>query len=343
MRWRAWPSSETNQSAPSSFCNRPWKRHCGGTDAAATAADRAAAAGRQPAESPESPQSGAGETQVGTQAAALLCCELGTLYEHLAHMQTEHTGAIDQAVACYSEALRRDPQCRTAARALVTLWSLDEPAARAAWGHGSLAATLARRCSAPESARLEIGDLAMQLAAAPSAQSDATPTGDTDAQGQVFAEQALAAYSQAISLSPSQPQAIARFIELSRRLRRFARMAEVLKAAPRTPEVLAALELAYGELGDPQALATALEEQLGQLIVAADIPRPRVAQITRSLAELYQRPHRSEDEARAWERLYEIAPDELLSNIPALLLREALRAERSSPSKRHCWDARSSV
>ena len=280
------------------------------------------------------PQSGAGETQVGTQAAALLCCELGTLYEHLAHMQTEHTGAIDQAVACYSEALRRDPQCRTAARALVTLYrSMSRP--REQLGAMDRLLPLLRDDAQRLSLLLEIGDLAMQLAAAPSAQSDATPTGDTDAQGQVFAEQALAAYSQAISLSPSQPQAIARFIELSRRLRRFARMAEVLKAAPRTPEVLAALELAYGELGDPQALATALEEQLGQLIVAADIPRPRVAQITRSLAELYQRLHRSEDEARAWERLYEIAPDELLSNIPALLLLE----KRYGQSGRHTEQA----
>lgn len=275
-----------------------------------------------------------GETQVGAQAAALLCCELGTLYEHLAHMQTEPTGAIDQAVACYSEALRRDPQCRTAARALVTLYrSMSRPREQLQAMDRLL--PLLRDDAQRLSLLLEIGDLAMGQAAAPSTQSDATPTGDSDAQGQVYTEQALSAYGQALRLSPTQPQAITRFLELCRRLRRYGLLAEVLKSAPRTPEVLTALELSYSELGDPAQLAAVLEEQLAQLIVAPDIPRPRIAQITRTLAELYQRLHRAEDESRAWERLYELAPDELMSNVSALLVLE----KRYGQSGRHAEQA----
>lgn len=276
----------------------------------------------------------ASDTQVGAQAAALLCCELGTLYEHLAHMQTEHTGAVDQAVACYSEALRRDPQCRTAARALVTLYrSMGRP--REQLGAMERLLPLLRDDTQRLTLLLEIGDLAVAQAGAPSAPSDITPTGDSDDQGQAQSELAISAYGQALRLSPSHPQAISRFLQLCRRLRRFSLLAEVLKSAPRTQEVLAALELAYSELADPQALAGVLEEQLAQLIVAADIPRPRIAQITRTLAELYQRLHRGEDEARAWERLYELAPDELMSNIPALLALE----KRYGQSGRHSEQA----
>ncbi len=275
-----------------------------------------------------------GEQPVGAQAAALLCCELGTLYEHLAHMQSEQTGAIDQALACYSEALRRDPRCRTAARALVTLYrTMGRPRELLAAIERLL--PLLRDDGQRLSLLLEMGAVAMQEAAAPSHQSDVTPTGDQDAQVQVYSEQALRAYSQALALQPSHADAVRHVVELCRKLRRYSQLIEILTPIPHTPEVLAALELAHAELGDPQALATVLEEQLQTLAATPEPPRARVAQITRTLAELYQRLHRSDDEARAWERLYELAPDELTGHVPALLALE----KRYGQSGRHAEQA----
>ena len=270
---------------------------------------------------------------VGAQAAALLCCELGTLYEHLADMQSEQTGAIDQALACYSEALRRDPRCRTAARALVTLYrTMGRP--RELLSAMDRLLPLLRDDGQRLSLLLEIGAVATSEAAVPH-QSDVTPTGDQDAQALSYSEQALRAYSQALVLQPSHTDALGHFVEMCRRLRRHTLLVDVLKPLPHTAEVLSALELAYGELGDPQALAAVLEEQLALLVVAADIPRPRIAQITRTLAELYQRLQRSDDEARAWERLYELAPDELADHVPALLALE----KRYGQSGRHAEQA----
>src|SRR5262249_39875364 len=60
------------------------------------------------------------EGELGPQAAALLCCELAALYEHMA--KGGEAGALDKALACYEEALRQDLRCRPAARALVALY-----------------------------------------------------------------------------------------------------------------------------------------------------------------------------------------------------------------------------
>lgn len=278
--------------------------------------------------------SGDGDQPVGAQAAALLCCELGTLYEHLAHMQSEQTGAIDQAVACYSEALRRDPRCRTAARALVTLYrTMGRP--RELLQAMDRLLPLLRDDAQRLSLLLEMGAVAVQEAAAPSHASDVTPTGDQDAQSHTFSEQALRSYGQALALQPSNSDVVRHVVSLCRGLRRYAQLVDLLKPIPHSPDVLDALELAYTELGNPLALAGVLEEQLTALTAGADIPRHRVAQITRTLAELYQRLNRAEDEARAWERLYELAPDELTSNVPALLALE----KRYGQSGRHAEQA----
>lgn len=275
-----------------------------------------------------------GEQTVGAQAAALLCCELGTLYEHLAHMQSEQTGAIDQALACYSEALRRDPRCRTAARALVTLYrTMGRPRELLASMERLL--PLLRDDGQRASLLLEMGAVAMQEAASPSHQSDTTPTGDQETQAQGFGEQALRAYGQALVLQPANAEAVGHFVALCRRLRRYTLLVEVLSPIPHTMEVLAALEIAYSELGDPQALATVLEEQLAILFVAPDVHRARITQLAQMLAELYQRLNRSDDEARAWERLYELSPDELTGHVPALLALE----KRYGQSGRHAEQA----
>jgi tetratricopeptide (TPR) repeat protein len=176
---------------------------------------------------------------------------------------------------------------------------------------------------------VEMGEVAAQRALGVT--SDVTPNENHEAETQAFYEQAVRSYSEALRLQPNNGDAIQRFVVLCQRTHRYALMAEVLQRAPHTVEVLEALRAAYEELGEPKALAAVCEEQLAMFSAVPETPRAQILRTTRTLAELYQRLERPEDEARAWERLYELAPEELMRDVPALLILE----KRYGQSGRH--------
>jgi len=273
---------------------------------------------------------------VGAQAAALLCCELGALYEQLAHTASEPTAAIDQAVACYSEALRRDPRCRTAARALVSLYrAMQRPAEMLA--AMELLLPLLRGDSQRLGLLLEMGEAALQQALATAAERGSAAE-RSQAALPAF-ELALRAYSEALSLQPDNATAILHLTMLCRRLGRYALLAESLQPAPHTMQVLEALREAYENVGETRALAAVLEEQLGLLVAEAGQggqgTRSAVVSCARSLALLYQRLEQPDEEARTWERLYDLAPEELWNDVPVLLVLE----RRYGQSGRHAEQA----
>lgn len=258
--------------------------------------------------------------EVGTQAAALLCCELGALYEQLAHSSAEPTAAIDQAVACYSEALKRDPRCRPAARALVALYrSMQRPIEMLA--AMELLLPLLRDDSQRLGLLLEMGDTAMQQALAVSiAVGDVSQA--TRNSYPKLVEQALHAYSEALALQPDQPAAIQHLTALCQRTQRYALLAESLQRAPRTLPVLDALRESYENLGETRQLAQVYEEQLGLLQQSGPDSRAASIAAARALALLYQRLEQPENAARTWERLYDLAPEELWNEVPVLLVLE---------------------
>lgn len=267
--------------------------------------------------------------EVGAQAAALLCCELGALYEQLAHTATEPTAAIDQAVACYSEALRRDPRCRTAARALVVLYrAMQRPAEMLAAMEMLL--PLLHDDSQRLGLLLEMGEAAMQQALSLSAGESATR------EAMPAFELALRAYSEALALHPDNPPAVQHLLLLSRRTQRYGQLAEALRHAPRTLEVLGALREAYENLGETRGLAGVYEDQLHLLLSEGTKEAGRAAiSCARALALLYKRLEQPEDEGRTWERLYDLSPEELWNDVPVLLVLE----RRYGQSGRHAEQA----
>ena len=269
---------------------------------------------------------GSEDASIGAQAAALLCCELGALYEHLSHSAAGKDGdggaaALDQAVSCYTEALRRDPRCRPAARALVALYrTLQRPAELLA-AMGQLLPLL-RDDAQRFNLLLEIGHTAQQRAGelggvkAPAAQP--------------AIEQAIGAYSEALALDPGHGGALSQLIGLCRATERWALLAETLVRAPQTAPVLATLREAYERLDQTAELARVREAEL-QLFSSKE----EVSAAARALAQLYQRLERPEDEVRAWERLYEVAPEELWHDPRVLLALE----KRYGASGRHADQA----
>ncbi len=248
------------------------------------------------------------DREIGTQAAALLCCELGALYEQLAQSKNAPASAIEQAVACYSEALRRDERCRPAARALVVLYrALQRPA---------------EMLSAMEVLLPLLRDDSQRLALL-------LAMGETATQ-QSLHEVALRAYSQVLGLQPEHPLAIQHLIGLCRRAGRYRLLVESLGKSPRSLMVLDALREAYEQLGDLPAQARVYEEQLEQLLSASSAPlglspqelRDAAVACARTLGLLYQRLEQPDNAARIWERLYDLAPEELRNDVSVLLLLE---------------------
>lgn len=266
------------------------------------------------------PRPGLGDSKapVGAQAAALLSCELGALYESMAA-----TGggphALELAASSYEEALRRDPRCRPAARGLVALYrSLGR--VNELLGAMARLLPLLRDDQQRLALLLEMGEGARLRAVSAKNPADAEPS----------IEQAINAYTEALALDPGHPEALDHLITLCRQAGRFALLAETLERAPRTLPVLRTLREAYEQLGQPADLARACEEELALLTDRAEI-----VACARSLAELYQRLERPADEVRTWERLYEAAPEQLWHDEKVLLLLE----RRYGESGRHAEQA----
>lgn len=266
------------------------------------------------------PRPGLGDSKapVGAQAAALLSCELGALYESMAA-----TGggphALELAVGSYEEALRRDPRCRPAARGLVALYrSLGR--VNELLGAMARLLPLLRDDQQRLALLLEMGEGARLRAASAKNTADAEPS----------IEQAINAYTEALALDPGHPEALVHLITLCHQAGRWALLAETLERAPRTLPVLRTLREAYEQLGQPADLARACEEELALLTDRAEI-----VACARSLAELYQRLERPADEVRTWERLYEAAPEQLWHDEKVLLLLE----RRYGESGRHAEQA----
>ncbi|HRI53894.1 MAG TPA: hypothetical protein PLW65_27330, partial [Pseudomonadota bacterium] len=214
---------------------------------------------------------------------------------------------MEHAVSCYEEALRRDTRCRPAARALVALYrTLQRPT--------ELLAAMARllpllRDDGQRLALLlEIGQGASERAA----------TGQDSTEVVEYAtEQASNAFTEALAIEPGHPGALGRLISLCQHGGRWSLLAETLERAPQTPAILAALREAYENLGQPADVARVREKELGQLT-----DRNELIAAARALAELYQRLEQPDNEVRAWERLYELAPAELGHDDKVLLALE---------------------
>lgn len=266
------------------------------------------------------PRPGLGDSKapVGAQAAALLSCELGALYESMAA-----TGggphSLELAASSYEEALRRDPRCRPAARGLVALYrSLGR--VNELLGAMARLLPLLRDDQQRLALLLEMGEGARLRAASAKNPAEAEPA----------TEQAINAYTEALALDPGHPEALVHLITLCRQAGRWALLAETLERAPRTLPVLRTLREAYEQLGQPADLARACEEELALLTDRAEI-----VACARALAELYQRLERPDDEVRTWERLYEAAPEQLWHDEKVLLLLE----RRYGQSGRHAEQA----
>jgi tetratricopeptide (TPR) repeat protein len=258
------------------------------------------------------PRYGLGESKVpvGAQAAALLACELGALHEQKAQTASSPAKAwtaMEHAVGCYEEALRRDTRCRPAARALVALYrTLQRPT--------ELLTAMARLLPL---LRDDGQRLALLLEIGQGA-SDRAATGQDSPEVVEYAtEQAINAFTEALAIEPAHQGALAHLISLCQHGGRWALLAETLERAPHTPAILAALREAYENLGQPADVARVREQELGQLT-----DRHELIAAARALAELYQRLEQPENEVRAWERLYELAPEELGQNDKVLLALE---------------------
>lgn len=239
---------------------------------------------------------------VGAQAAALLACELGALYEQLAG--SGHADALNRAVACYEEALRKDPRCRPAARALVSLYRSQQRTAELMSAMAKLLPLL-RDDQQRLGLLLEMGELEQQRAQLhPEVAEHAT-------------ERAIDAYAEALALDAAHEAAIMHLSHLCRATGRWGLLAETLERAPHTLSVVQTLREAYENLAQAAEQARIREEELTLLTDVGE-------QITcaKALAELYQRLERPDDEVRVWERLYDLAPEELWHDANVLLALE---------------------
>ena len=258
------------------------------------------------------PRYGLGESKlpVGAQAAALLACELGALHEHRAQSASSPAKAwtaMEHAVSCYEEALRRDTRCRPAARALVALYRTLQRPTELLTAMARLLPLL-RDDGQRLALLLEIGQGASERAA----------TGQDSTEVVEYAtEQAINAFTEALAIEPAHEGALAHLISLCQHGGRWALLAETLERAPQTPALLVALRQAYENLGQPADVARIREKELSQLT-----DRDELIAAARALAELYQRLEQPDNEVRAWERLYELAPEELGHDDKVLLALE---------------------
>lgn len=258
------------------------------------------------------PRYGLGESKVpiGAQAAALLACELGTLHEHKAQSatsQVEILTAMEHAVSCYEEALRRDTRCRPAARALVALYrTLQRPT--------ELLTAMARLLPL---LRDDGQRLALLLEIGQGAQDRATSGQDSPEVIEYATEQAINAFTEALALEPGHEGALTQLIALCQQGGRWALLAETLERAPATPLILTTLRRAYENLSQSGDIARVREKELSLITD----PKERIA-AARALAELYQKFGQPDNEVRAWERLYELAPEELWHDEKVLLALE---------------------
>ena len=237
---------------------------------------------------------------VGAQAAALLACELGALFEQRA--QAGDASALAEALTAYEGALRRDPRCRPAARALVSLYrALNRPTEQLTAMRRLL--PLVRDDSQRLSLLVELGQLAQQQSK--------LLGGDSSAP---LIEQAIDAFGEALALEPTHEAALESLVELCQLDGRYGLIAETLERAPKTPRFLRTLCEAYQQLGQPEGLARALEDLLPLL----KDPQELLSTLRR-LAELYQRLERPSDEIRIWERVYEQSPELILGDTKILL------------------------
>lgn len=245
---------------------------------------------------------GLGESNapVGAQAAALLACELGALFEQQA--QAGAPKALTEALTAYEGALRRDPRCRPAARALVSLYrALDRKTEQLTAMRRLL--PLLRDDSQRLTLLVEMGQLA---------ELQAKQLGPELAPALI--EQAIDAFSEALTLDPSHESAIGSLVSLCQLDGRYGLIAETLERAPKTPTFLRTLCDAYQQLGQPDGLARTLEDLLPLLVNPQE-----VLSTLRQLAELYQRLERPTDEIRIWERIYELSPELILGDTKILL------------------------
>jgi len=253
---------------------------------------------------------------VGAQAAALLACELGALYEQKA--QHGDAAAVVDALTAYEGALRRDPRCRPAARALVSLYRTANRSTEQLTAMRRLLPLL-RDDSQRLSLLLELGQLAEHQAKQLGGEAAAP-----------LLEQAIDAYSEALTLEPTHEAALSSLVSLCQLDERYGLIAETLERAPKTPFFLRLLAEAYEKLGQPDGLARALEDLLPLLSDAHES-----LGTLQHLAELYQRLERPSDEIRIWERINDLSPELILGDTKILLQLE----HRYGASGRHAEQA----
>ncbi|MDW8283999.1 MAG: hypothetical protein RMK29_20030 [Myxococcales bacterium] len=230
----------------------------------------------------------------GGRATALLLCEVGALHER--------AQAAPLAMGAYEEALRHDPRCRPAAEALARL--------RRAGPLQELVPALERLLLLVEEPEQrgallrEIGRCAEALAAG--------DTGEGPAGGELtthYADRASLAYARALTLEPTDAEALAGLERLTRRRGRWDLLLQALDRAPRTPGVLHLLCEASERLGRWQDLAGYQEEALAQ-----ERDPQQVLQAAQKLADLYAcRLGQPEAATRAWARAYQVDPEATLA------------------------------
>ncbi|MBL9040195.1 MAG: tetratricopeptide repeat protein [Myxococcales bacterium] len=253
---------------------------------------------------------------VGAQAAALLACELGALFEQKA--QSGDARALGEALTAYEGALRRDPRCRPAARALVSLYRAANRPTEQLTAMRRLQPLL-RDDNQRLALLLELGQLAEAQAK--------HQGGDAAAP---LIEQAIDAYSEALTLDPAHELALGSLVALCQLDGRWGLIAETLERAPKTTLFLRTLVEAYQQLGQPEGLARALDDLLPLLTDQGEI-----LATLQQLAEMYQRLERPSDEIRVWERIYELSPELIFGDSNILLQLE----HRYGASGRHAEQA----
>jgi tetratricopeptide (TPR) repeat protein len=164
---------------------------------------------------------------VGAQAAALLACELGALFEQKA--QSGDARALGEALTAYEGALRRDPRCRPAARAWCRC--IEPPT-------GPTEQLTAMRRLQPL-LRDDNQRLALLLELGQLAEAQAKHQGG-DAAAPLI-EQAIDAYSEALTLDPAHELALGSLVALCQLDGRWGLIAETLERAPKTPLFLRTL------------------------------------------------------------------------------------------------------
>lgn len=251
----------------------------------------------------------------GAQVVALLCCELGAVYEHLAQLHGEDTGPFEQAIACYSEALERDAHCRTAARALVTLYrELRRPYQLMA----AIDVLLPLLSEAKQQGALycELGHLAGQLA------EQLQPTkepGDQDLQAaQAMQQRAKVAYREALRCDVTLEQALVGLSTLCAATKDYAFLRDALTPLPQTESVLRLLEGSLSSLGEDGGRVSVLESQLAQLLERPGSSITELVTVGQKLIQLYLAGEKGGEAARTFLQLAKRAPEVLLGDVGAV-------------------------